>query len=112
MVTQQKKGDGLIGDPRTWELDVGKLSQALYFYQDPGTKPVDKYWPSVNLGAEVYIGDNEILEWTVSDFDIIITRDETWQSYWQIYHHKVIRVSCTFEVQASLVPRKYWRLRP
>lgn len=28
-----KKGDGWIGDPRTWELDVGKLSQALYFYQ-------------------------------------------------------------------------------
>jgi hypothetical protein len=28
-----KKGDGWIGDPRTWELDVGGLSQNLYFYQ-------------------------------------------------------------------------------
>jgi hypothetical protein len=27
------KGQGWIGDPRTWELDVGALSQALYFYQ-------------------------------------------------------------------------------
>lgn len=28
-----KQGEGWIGDPRTWELDVGKLSQSLYFYQ-------------------------------------------------------------------------------
>lgn len=28
-----KKGDGWIGDPRTWELDVGGLSHNLYFYQ-------------------------------------------------------------------------------
>lgn len=28
-----RKGEGWIGDPRTWELDVGRLSQSLYFYQ-------------------------------------------------------------------------------
>lgn len=28
-----KQGEGWIGDPRTWELDVGRLSQSLYFYQ-------------------------------------------------------------------------------
>jgi hypothetical protein len=28
-----KKGEGWIGDPGTWELDVGRLSQSLYFYQ-------------------------------------------------------------------------------
>ncbi|CAN4082186.1 unnamed protein product [Withania somnifera] len=28
-----KKGQGWIGDQRTWELDVGRLSQSLYFYQ-------------------------------------------------------------------------------
>ncbi|KAK4342150.1 hypothetical protein RND71_037966 [Anisodus tanguticus] len=27
------KGEGWIGDPRTWQLDVGRLSQSLYFYQ-------------------------------------------------------------------------------
>lgn len=27
------KGEGWVGDPRTWELDVGRLSQSLYFYQ-------------------------------------------------------------------------------
>lgn len=27
------KGQGWIGDSRTWELDVGRLSQSLYFYQ-------------------------------------------------------------------------------
>ncbi|KAJ8532293.1 hypothetical protein K7X08_012216 [Anisodus acutangulus] len=38
-----KKGEGWIGDPRTWELDVGRLSQSLYFYQDPGPKPVERH---------------------------------------------------------------------
>lgn len=28
-----KKGDGWIGDSRTWDLDVGALSSRLYFYQ-------------------------------------------------------------------------------
>lgn len=28
-----ESGQGWIGDPRTWELDVGRMSQALYFYQ-------------------------------------------------------------------------------
>lgn len=38
---------------------------------------MDRHWPSVDLGAEVYIDGNETLEWTVSDFDIIITKDDT-----------------------------------
>lgn len=29
----EKKGDGWVGDPRTWVLDVGALSSRLYFYQ-------------------------------------------------------------------------------
>lgn len=28
-----KSGEGWIGDPRTWELDLGALSSRLYFYQ-------------------------------------------------------------------------------
>lgn len=28
-----KQGEGWIGNPRTWELDVGRLSHSLYFYQ-------------------------------------------------------------------------------
>ncbi|XVF79125.1 hypothetical protein PTKIN_Ptkin14bG0194500 [Pterospermum kingtungense] len=70
-----KKGEGWIGDPRTWELDVGRLSQSLYFYQDPGTKPVERHWPSIDLGVEIYISNDDIAEWTVSDFDIIIPRE-------------------------------------
>lgn len=34
-----RKGDGWVGDPRTWELDVGRMSQSLYFYQ------VSEFWP-------------------------------------------------------------------
>ncbi|XP_010273506.1 PREDICTED: uncharacterized protein LOC104609019 [Nelumbo nucifera] len=71
-----KKGEGWIGDARTWELDVGRLSQALYFYQDPGTKPVERHRPSIDLGTEIYISDNEVAEWTVSDFDIIIPSND------------------------------------
>lgn len=69
-----KKGEGWIGDPRTWELDVGRLSESLYFYQDPGTKPVKRHWPSIDLGAEIYVSSNQIAEWSVSDFDIIVPK--------------------------------------
>ncbi|CAN4104294.1 unnamed protein product [Withania somnifera] len=68
-----KKGEGWIGDPRTWELDVGRLSQSLYFYQDPDTKPVERHWPSIDLGTEIFVSSNQVAEWIVSDFDIILT---------------------------------------
>ncbi|CAL5406003.1 unnamed protein product [Camellia sinensis] len=71
-----KKGEGWVGDKRTWELDVGRLSQSLYFYQDPGTEPVERHWPSIDLGTEIYMSGNQVAEWTVSDFDIIIPRDD------------------------------------
>lgn len=67
-----RKGDGWIGDPRTWELDVGKLSQSLYFYQDPGTTPARRKWTSINLGTEIYKDPNQVAEWTVTDFDILV----------------------------------------
>jgi hypothetical protein len=103
-----KKGDGWIGDPRTWELDVGRLSQALYFYQvhslvflrrwplvwdaaklgiayyfigvvfdvmqDPGTTPVERHWTSIDLGTEIYISSDQVAEWIVSDFDIVVPK--------------------------------------
>ncbi|CAA7059404.1 unnamed protein product [Microthlaspi erraticum] len=67
-----KKGQGWIGDPRSWELDVGKLSQSLYFYQDPKTKPVERHWSSIDLGTEIYMSKDQIAEWTVTDFNIVI----------------------------------------
>ncbi|KAJ7981911.1 Serine/threonine protein kinase [Quillaja saponaria] len=60
-----KKGEGWIGHPRTWELDVGRLSQALYFYQDPGTEPIERYWQTIDLGTEIYISKDKVAEWTV-----------------------------------------------
>ncbi|XP_073284075.1 uncharacterized protein [Primulina huaijiensis] len=70
-----KKGEGWVGDPRTWELDVGRLSQNLYFYQEAGTKPVERHWPSVDLGTEIYMSANVMAEWTVSNFDIIVPKN-------------------------------------
>ncbi|KAJ4844275.1 hypothetical protein Tsubulata_009824, partial [Turnera subulata] len=67
-----KQGEGWIGDPRTWELDVGRLSQSLYFYQDPGTPPARRQWMSIDLGTEIYKSAEQVAEWTVSDFDILV----------------------------------------
>ncbi|KAI5355975.1 hypothetical protein L3X38_008870 [Prunus dulcis] len=68
-----KQGDGWVGDPRTWELDVGALSSQLYFYQDPGTKPARRVWSSINVGTEIYVSSpGETAEWTVSDFDVLV----------------------------------------
>ncbi|KAK6133548.1 hypothetical protein DH2020_032677 [Rehmannia glutinosa] len=70
-----RKGEGWIGDPRTWDLDVGRLSQSLYFYQDPGTEPARRQWRSVDLGTEIYKDPNQVAEWTVSNFDILVPRN-------------------------------------
>ncbi|KAK0580015.1 hypothetical protein LWI29_035051 [Acer saccharum] len=67
-------GEGWIGDPRTWELDVGRLSQSLYFYQDPGTTPVRRKWMSIDLGTEIFKDPDQVAEWTVSDFDILVPK--------------------------------------
>ncbi|KAK9706836.1 hypothetical protein RND81_07G155300 [Saponaria officinalis] len=67
-----KKGEGWIGDPKTWLLDVGRMSQNLYFYQDPGTEPIKRKWSSIDLGVEVYRDPDQVVEWSVSDFDIIV----------------------------------------
>lgn len=40
--------------------------------QDPGTKPVERHWTSVDMGTEIYVSGNEVAEWTVSHFDIIV----------------------------------------
>ncbi|XP_074568757.1 uncharacterized protein LOC141825270 [Curcuma longa] len=67
-----KKGDGWVGDPRTWELDVGRMSQALYFYQEPDTPPARRKWTSLDVGTEIYVDDHAEAEWILSDFDVMI----------------------------------------
>ncbi|MQL72902.1 hypothetical protein Taro_005233 [Colocasia esculenta] len=72
-----KQGEGWVGDPRTWVLNVGGLSQALYFYQDPGTAPARRQWTSLDVGTEIYVSDvGEVAEWTVSDFDVIVPKQK------------------------------------
>ncbi|KAL5776271.1 hypothetical protein ACOSP7_009197 [Xanthoceras sorbifolium] len=78
----EKKGDGWVGDSRTWELDVGALSNRLYFYQDPGTTPARRVWSSINVGAEIYVSPTgETAEWTVSDFDVLVPQDDAYNTY-------------------------------
>ncbi|KAM1245274.1 hypothetical protein ACFX2I_036493 [Malus domestica] len=69
-----KQGEGWIGDPKTWELDVGRLSQSLHFYQDPGTPPARRQWMSIDLGTEIFKDPDQVAEWTVSDFDILVPK--------------------------------------
>ncbi|XP_042511156.1 uncharacterized protein LOC122086423 [Macadamia integrifolia] len=77
-----KKGEGWIGNARTWELDVGRLSESLYFYQEPDTKPAKRYWSSIDLGTEIYISETEeVAEWTVSDFNIIVPKSYSKRSH-------------------------------
>ncbi|XP_020213320.1 uncharacterized protein LOC109797629 isoform X1 [Cajanus cajan] len=72
-----KKGDGWVGDPRTWELDVGGLSSRLYFYQDPGTPPAKRIWTSIDTGTEIFVSSqDEVAEWTLSNFDVTLTRSK------------------------------------
>ncbi|XP_057965194.1 uncharacterized protein LOC131155797 [Malania oleifera] len=69
-----EKGHGWIGDPRTWQLNVGGLSSRLYFYQDPGTRPAKRIWTSLDVGTEVFVSDkDEVAEWTLSDFNVLLT---------------------------------------
>ncbi|THG13244.1 hypothetical protein TEA_009171 [Camellia sinensis var. sinensis] len=32
--------------------------------EDPGTEPVERHWLSIDLGIEIYMSDNQIVEWT------------------------------------------------
>ncbi|KAG8364827.1 hypothetical protein BUALT_Bualt18G0039100 [Buddleja alternifolia] len=79
-----KKGQGWIGDPTTWELDVGRLSQTLYFYEDPGSVGAERNWSSIDLGTEIYMDDDQIAEWTVTDFDIIVPSEEGYMKQNQV----------------------------
>ncbi|WOL02248.1 hypothetical protein Cni_G10967 [Canna indica] len=76
-----KKGEGWIGDPRTWELDVGRMSQALYFYQEPDTPPAKRKWTSLDVGTEIYVSNNAVAEWIVSDLDIIVPKSGAFGAY-------------------------------
>ncbi|KAE8703557.1 two-pore potassium channel 5-like [Hibiscus syriacus] len=68
-----EKGQGWVGDPRTWVLDTGGLASRLYFYQDPDTPPAKRIWTSIDMGTEIFISDkDEVAEWSLSDVDIIL----------------------------------------
>jgi hypothetical protein len=40
--------------------------------QDPGTTPARRRWTSLDVGTEIYVSNNEIAEWILSDFDILV----------------------------------------
>jgi len=65
-----KPGEGFVGDPRTWELNVGRLWEHMWF-------PCDQEGPkeivSLNIGPEAIGGIGSMdTEWIVSDFDVLV----------------------------------------
>lgn len=42
--------------------------------QDPGTAPARRKWTSIDLGTEIFKDPNQVAEWTVSDFNILVPR--------------------------------------
>ncbi|KAL4375904.1 hypothetical protein GQ457_02G001850 [Hibiscus cannabinus] len=68
-----EKGQGWVGDPRTWVLDTGGLASRLHFYQDPNTRPAKRIWTSIDMGTEIFVSDkDEVAEWSLSDLDVIL----------------------------------------
>jgi len=46
--------------------------------QDPGTPPAKRIWTSIDSGTEIFVSDkDEEAEWTLSDFDVILTQSGT-----------------------------------
>jgi len=42
--------------------------------QDPGTPPAKRIWTSIDTGTEIFVSaQDEVAEWTLSDFDVILT---------------------------------------
>ena len=44
--------------------------------QDPGTPPARRQWMSIDLGTEIYKDPDQVAEWTVSDFDILVPKKQ------------------------------------
>jgi len=43
--------------------------------QDPGTAPERRKWSSIDLGTEIFRDTNQVAEWTVSDFDMLVLKN-------------------------------------
>lgn len=43
--------------------------------QDPGSEAVVRHWPSIDVGTEIYLSGNEIAEWSLSNFDILLPKN-------------------------------------
>ncbi|KAJ0976479.1 hypothetical protein J5N97_018444 [Dioscorea zingiberensis] len=81
-----KKGQGWVGDKRTWLLHTGDLSSKLPFYQDPGTRPARRIWTSIDAGTEIYVSKvDHVAEWILSDFDVLLPHDVHSREHHQSY---------------------------
>lgn len=46
----------------------------LWWLQDPGTAPARRRWTSLDVGTEIYVSEDEVAEWTLADFDIVVPK--------------------------------------
>ena len=72
-------GSTSIRSVKTCKHLIEKLSwtcliDTLLMLQDPGTSPARRIWTSIDMGTEIFVTDREeVAEWTLSDFDVILT---------------------------------------
>lgn len=50
------------------------MTKTCLLLQDPGTAPARRQWSSIDLGTEIFRDVNQVAEWTVSDFDILVPK--------------------------------------
>jgi hypothetical protein len=61
-----KVGEGWIGDSRLWKLNVGGLTNRLYY---SGDAPKERVFNSFNVGPELF--QISAITWQLSDFDVL-----------------------------------------
>lgn len=42
--------------------------------QDPGTPSARRQWMSIDLGTEIFKDPDQVAEWIISDFDIVVPK--------------------------------------
>lgn len=56
-------------------IDYSKTGMRFVeFWQEPRTPPARRQWMSIDLGTEIFKAPDQVAEWTVSDFDILVPR--------------------------------------
>jgi len=63
-----RDGEGWIGDPRVWQMNVGGLGNKLAW---TGVEKESRTWLSFEVGPENF-AVNQTFKWTITDWDVLV----------------------------------------